>query len=134
MDVILDIKSKRTRIFLEALLPSMLDQLKLATSKKQVLITTMPDCHEDGLTIQIPNSDTIMIVMNSRTKLMQLGLTLAHELVHVAQMARGLLKPAKRGGNIWAGKYYPKSTPYLDRPWEVQAFSKQELLLRKALG
>jgi hypothetical protein len=27
---------------------------------------------------------------------------------------------------------YGKTTPYLDMPWEIEAFSKQELILRRA--
>jgi hypothetical protein len=59
-------------------------------------------------------------------------MTLAHELVHVKQMAKGILKSTKNGSQIWAGKKYSKRTKYLDRPWEIEAFSKQELILRRA--
>jgi hypothetical protein len=34
---------------------------------------------------------------------------------------------------MWKGKRYSKKTKYLDMPWEIDAFSKQELLLRRAL-
>ena len=33
---------------------------------------------------------------------------------------------------VWLGKMYSKKTPYLDMPWEIEAFSKQELILRRA--
>jgi hypothetical protein len=43
------------------------------------------------------------------------------------------LKSAKNGDQIWAGKRYSKNTAYLSRPWEIEAFSKQELILRRAI-
>jgi hypothetical protein len=53
-------------------------------------------------------------------------------MVHVKQMAKGILKSTKNGAQIWAGKKYSKRIKYLDRPWEIEAFSKQELILRRA--
>jgi hypothetical protein len=63
----------------------------------------------------------------------ELALALSHEMVHVKQMAKGQLKGASRGAQMWMGKRYPASTPYLDRPWEVEAFSRQELIMRRAI-
>ena len=57
---------------------------------------------------------------------------LAHEMVHVKQLAKGVLKTRKTGSFIWAGKRYSKKTEYLSMPWEIEAFSKQELILRRA--
>jgi hypothetical protein len=48
-------------------------------------------------------------------------------------MAKGKLKSTKRGAHLWAGKVFSKSTKYLERPWEVEAFSRQELIFRRAL-
>jgi hypothetical protein len=42
------------------------------------------------------------------------------------------LKNRKSGSYIWAGKRYSKNTAYLSMPWEIEAFSKQELILRRA--
>jgi hypothetical protein len=66
-------------------------------------------------------------------KLKEIGLTLAHEMVHVAQMAKGKLKTAKNGSAVWCGKQYSKRTKYLNMPWEVDAFSKQEIIFRRAI-
>jgi hypothetical protein len=61
-----------------------------------------------------------------------LGVTLAHELTHVAQFAKGQLKPTAKG-RLWKGKFYKANHPYLDQPWEIQAFSKQEIVFRRAI-
>jgi hypothetical protein len=53
-------------------------------------------------------------------------------MVHVKQMAKGTLKSTKNGTTIWAGKKYSKKTEYLSMPWEIEAFSRQELILRRA--
>jgi hypothetical protein len=50
----------------------------------------------------------------------------------VRQMALGLLK-TENGANYWRGKRYTPRTKYLDMPWEVDAFSKQELIFRRAI-
>ena len=50
---------------------------------------------------------------------------LGHEMVHVKQLAKGILKNKQNGVNIWAGKRYTNKIAYLDMPWEIEAFSKQ---------
>jgi hypothetical protein len=61
-----------------------------------------------------------------------MGLTLAHEMIHVQQMARGILKTVK-GINYWRGRKYSKKTKYLDMPWEIGAFSRQEIIFRRSI-
>jgi hypothetical protein len=53
-------------------------------------------------------------------------------MVHVKQIAKGKLKTVK-GINFWNGKKYSNKTKYLDQPWEIEAFSKQELIFRRAI-
>lgn len=125
-------KSKR-RAFLEGIMPSLLRQLNLHRYSGSILISFQRDCKDAGMTVPLPGARMYFVVLNPRNTLEALGMTLAHELVHVAQMVRGTLQGAPNGGTVWAGTLYPGSTPYLDRPWEIQAFSKQELLLRRAI-
>lgn len=124
--------SKKLR-FLESIMPSLLSQLGLTHRAGSVLITLQKDCPDAGLTVPLTGGRMYFVVLNPRQSLEALGVTLAHELVHVAQMIRGTLVGAPRGSYRWSGVRYPKSTPYLDRPWEIQAFAKQELLLRRAI-
>jgi hypothetical protein len=126
-------RSTQKRKFLEAIMPSLVKQLHMESSKASVLISMEADCPHTGLTVPLANANLYMVVLDSRQRPEALGVTLAHEMVHVAQMAKGTLRSATRGGTTWAGRRYSKNTPYLERPWEIQAFAKQELLLRRAL-
>lgn len=127
--------SRRNKKFVEALLPSMLKQLKLENSSKGLLVRVADEAGDDqGFTVDFTGiSGCYLVVVKPHRYLKEIGLTLAHEMVHVKQMAKGILKPKKNGVNLWAGKKYGNKTQYLDRPWEVEAFSKQELILRRAI-
>ena len=116
------------------MLPSMVRQLGLEKSRKALLIRVANECEGDteGMTIDLSKwTGAYLVIIKPRRNLVQLGLTLAHEMVHVKQLAKGLLKQ-KRSGHTWLGKMYSKKTPYLQMPWEIEAYSKQELILRRA--
>ena len=124
----------RSKKFVEAMLPSMIRQLGLERCRKALLIRVANECDgEAGLTVDLSKwTGTYLVVLTPNRNLVQLGLSLAHELVHVKQLASGLLKQT-RNGHTWAGKRFSKKTPYLDMPWEIDAFSRQELILRRAI-
>ena len=114
-------------------MPSMIRQLKLESSKKVVVIRVADECGENqGATVDLGIHFGYIVVIKPTRKLKDLGMTLAHEMVHVKQLAKGTLKYRKTGSFVWAGKRYKKTTEYLSRPWEIEAFSRQELLLRRA--
>jgi hypothetical protein len=126
--------SRRNKKFIESMLPSMIKQLGLEKSNKAVLIRVADECqgNNQGLTIDLSaQTGAYLVVIKPKRNLVELGLTLAHEMVHVRQLAKGMLKQ-KRSGHTWLGKMYGKKTPYLDMPWEIEAFSRQELILRRA--
>lgn len=125
--------SVRNRKFIEAILPSMIKQLGLENSRKAVVIRVANECGDDnGITVDLSKyTGCYMVVIKPHRMLKEIGLTLAHEMVHVRQLAKGILKQ-RRSCNIWAGKKYNKNTAYLDMPWEIDAFSRQELILRRA--
>lgn len=127
--------SRRNRKFVEALLPSMLSQLKLDNCTRALLIRVEDECGDNqGFTLDLtPATGSYLVIIKPTRKLKEIGLTLAHELVHVKQMAKGILKSTKTGATVWAGKRYSKKTKYLDQPWEIEAFSRQELILRRAI-
>ena len=126
--------SARSKKFVEAMLPSMVRQLGLEKSRKALLIRVANECEGDteGMTIDLSKwTGAYLVIIKPKRNLVQLGLTLAHEMVHVKQLAKGLLKQ-KRSGHTWLGKMYSKKTPYLQMPWEIEAYSKQEMILRRA--
>ena len=122
----------KTKKVIESLLPSMLEQLKLTKSKKFLHIIIDQDLEELGTTVPLKGLDTYLVVIRPVKDMAMLGATLAHELTHVAQFAKGTLQLTPKGKR-WKGKYYGRKTPYLDQPWEIQAFAKQELIMRRAI-
>ena len=124
--------STKTKRFVESLLPSMLEQLKLTKSKKLLHVIIDPDLEDLGTTVPLKGIDTYLVVLRPVKDIAVLGATLAHELTHVAQFAKGTLQMTPRGKR-WKGKYYGRNVPYLDQPWEIQAFAKQEIIMRRAI-
>ena len=127
--------SRRNKKFIEAILPSIIRQLKLETSTKAVVIRVADECGTNsGITVDLSQATgCYMVVIKPHRNLKEIGLTLAHEMVHVKQMAKGTLKSLRGGAHLWANKKYSKKTEYLSMPWEIEAFSKQELILRRAI-
>lgn len=117
--------------FVRAIMPSIIRQLGLTRSRKTVLVRIAKECEGMGMTVPLDGLDSYVIVIKPM-KLKDVGLTLAHEMVHVRQMARGTLQ-AINGVNYWCGKKYTKRTKYLDQPWEQDAFARQEIIFRKAI-
>jgi hypothetical protein len=110
----------------------MMAQLGLDRSRKLLVIKVDSDLTELGTTVPLTGIDTFLVVLKPTKNWVNLGVTLAHELTHVAQFAKGLLKPTAKG-RTWKGKFYKADHPYLDQPWEIQAFERQELIFRRAI-
>lgn len=118
--------------YIESLLPSMARQLGLTRSRKYLMIKVDRELEEQGTTIPLMGLDTFLVVLKPTRNLVNLGITLAHELAHVAQFANGTLQLTPKGKR-WKGKFYPTDYPYLEQPWEVQAFARQEIVFRRAI-
>jgi hypothetical protein len=122
----------KTKRYIEALVPSMLAQLGLAKNKRLLMIKVDPELEEMGTTVPLVGLDTYLVVLKPTRNFYSLGVTLAHELVHVRQMAKGILKILPKGKK-WNGKYYGRSVAYLQQPWELDAFARQEIVFRRAI-
>lgn len=122
----------KTKLFIESVLPSMLDQLRLTNCKKLLLVKTDHELTDMGSTVPMLMINTYLVVIKPTRDFHVLGTTLSHELVHVRQLARGLLKITPKG-RMWNGKFYSKKMPYLQQPWEIQAFAQQEIVFRRAI-
>jgi len=58
--------------------------------------------------------------------------TLAHEMVHVKQMARNELRQYSRiKGHRFHGTFVSDDTEYWDLPWEIEAHGREQGLLRQ---
>ena len=124
--------SPKAKRFVESLLPSMIEQLKLTKSRKLLHVIIDPELEDLGTTVPLTGLDTYLVVLRPVKDIATLGATLAHELTHVAQFAKGTLQITPRGKR-WKGKYYGRRVPYLEQPWEIQAFAKQEIIMRRAI-
>jgi hypothetical protein len=132
MEFKVNASSAKKRRFIEAILPSMIEQLGLTNSRKAVVVQLESDCEGMGMTVPMDIIDSYVVVIQPKMSIKDIGLTLAHEMVHVRQMAKGILKTVN-GTHYWAGKRYTKRTKYLDQPWEQDAFARQEIVFRKAI-
>jgi hypothetical protein len=132
MNFAVEARSVKNRKFVEAIMPSMIRQLGLQNSKKTVLVRVARECEGQGMTVPIDGLDSYVVIVQPG-RLADMGVTLAHEMVHVQQMSKGYLKTSKNGSALWCGKKFGKKTKYLEQPWEVNAFSKQEIIFRKAI-
>ena len=126
--------------FLYSLMPSMIEQLGLTRSRRAVLIKVTDEIEEgmQGATLYIEIADCYLVLIKqpkrvTKASLLEMGTTLAHEMVHVRQLAKGHMKFLPNQARIWMGKRYNKRTHYLDQPWELDAFARQEIVFRKAI-
>lgn len=133
MEFVVQSRSKKLKHYVETLMPNMIKQLKLERSRKFVLIEIARDITPGafGSTTNLPGLDSYVIALKPQ-KWADLGATLAHEMVHVKQFAKGHFQIVDNK-YFWKGKRVTKRVKYLDQPWEVEAFSKQEILFRKAI-
>lgn len=133
MEYIIETKSKRTRTLFEAIVPRMIKELKLTRSRKTLMIKVSKNelNGQEGATAPLDMIDAYVVLIKPKN-LKDMGITLAHEMIHVKQLAKGTLKQVN-GVNYWKGKRYRKNHKYLNLPWEIEAFSKQELLFRRTL-
>lgn len=73
---------------------------------------------EDYNVLGMPNDFVIEIHRNTEAEMLK---TLAHEMVHVLQYARGELNETM---TMWRGKYVnAEKLPYEEQPWEIEAES-----------
>ncbi len=125
-------RSERTRQFIDSIMPSMIRQLGLTHSRKFVLVEVSNACGEaHGSTTPLPGLDSYVIVIKPR-RWEDMGVTLAHEMVHVRQLAKGILR-AENGKKWWKGQLYSRRVKYLDQPWELDALAQQDIVFRRAL-
>jgi hypothetical protein len=135
--------SPKNRKFATSLMPSIIKQLKLEKSNAAVcvIIEDFGDNEGTAVDLNVLGVGGFLVLIKPQNlrgnKFIighrELAISLSHEMVHIKQMVKGQLKSGPDGSQTWLGKNYPASTPYLDRPWEIEAFSRQELIMRRAI-
>lgn len=109
--------------------------LKIQNSRFSLTVVSQINLQKDtGGWGRTTHTDTdIVMCIDARLNMQTLMTTLAHEMVHVKQIATGLLKLdmiRNKPVTIWKGKVH-KEVDYLDQPWEILAFSKQEIMTQR---
>jgi hypothetical protein len=140
MEYLVEANNAKSKKFLDSLMPSIIDQLGLTNSRRAVLVKVTNEQLEgmEGATLNMEFADCYLVLIKqpkrlSKTALLNMATTLAHEMVHVRQLAKGMLKYLPNQSKMWMGKRYTKKTKYLDQPWEQDAFARQEIILRRAI-
>jgi len=133
MEIEVITRSKGKRELIHTVASLFAQTLNLKSSKYKLTIGTVSGIAKadetNGAVCQIGPKDLMMFI-DSRLPLHQLLITLAHEMVHVKQYAKGQLKlkTTRRGNTFftWLGKKYKGE--YYDLPWEIEAFSRERVL------
>lgn len=58
---------------------------------------------------------------------------LCHEMIHLSQYENGRLRRFENT-LIWDGSPYDNATPYMERPWEIEAFKIQTQLIKHLIN
>ena len=134
MDIAYSIRSKGTRALVESVISFFEQDLKLTKSKWSLDVYTRRGLADNdgcrGSVTRVGPKHLIMM-LDSKLDVERLVLTIAHEMVHVKQFARGQIKeiPGRTQVRYWMGKKVRKS--YYEQPWELEAFSKERILANK---
>lgn len=134
MEIQVNSRSKVRKEFIAACSKMFADMLNLNDSKFSVEIYTVANLRKDdnnnGVVTQI-GPKKIAMMLDSRLPMSRLLYTLAHEMVHVKQIAKGQYRGQRsKNGRIvtvWMGKVV--KADYLDRPWEIEAFKRENTLV-----
>ncbi len=136
MEINVNIRSQAKRELIYAVASLYAKILRIRESKYTLTIGTISGLAKadkmNGAVVLLENKH-LLLTLDSRLSLEKLFQTLAHEMVHVKQYAKGQLKvvyPARGESYFtWFGKRHKKH--YYDSPWELEAFSRERILANK---
>ena len=92
------------------------------------------DAEDDGL----PLPRSFLIEIRKTKKKIHMFSVLAHEMVHLKQMATGEMKDRyshlkRKYVTVWRGDKYDDDVSYWDQPWEQEAYGLENSLVAKFL-
>jgi hypothetical protein len=133
MDIQFNIRNSDTKLFIGNVVKYFEQDLKLKNSKWTLDVRAKRGMRlEDGTrgSVTYVAPKYLVMILDSGLDLERLVLTIAHEMVHVKQYARGQIKhKLGQKTRYWMGKPVRKS--YYKQPWEIEAFSKERILANK---
>lgn len=131
-------RSKERAGLIEVLAQFYAKELKIQNSKYRLTIYTVSGLEKkDGMrgVIGLIEPGHLSMAVDSRLGTEQMFRTVAHEMVHAKQWVRGQVKQyQKRNGELdltWMNRKY--KCAYYDRPWEIEAYSRESVLANKVL-
>mgnify|MGYP000417874115 CR=1 FL=1 len=117
---------------IDKLMPRLKDKLYITIEFEQGLYENYfinGDCVVDGEDFR-PRD--FIIRLDANISNVEMLTTVAHEMVHVKQMARDELRQYSRiKGHRFNGLFISDETEYWDRPWEIEAHGREQGLLRQ---
>lgn len=127
-----NIRNKKQRDMVINVINTYITELKLRSSRYSLQVFAVADLVKikgiNAGTMLAPDKE-ILLGFDPTLKPEVLCRTLAHEMVHAKQFAKGQLR-GKFGRTkmtyTWMGKKCRKT--YYNQPWEIEAFSKESLL------
>ena len=135
MEIKIVSRSKARKITIDLATRFLRKELKLEKSTYVLQIHTMSGLrkHEgyNGVVAQTGEREITMMV-DSRLGEGDLIQCVAHEMVHVKQIAKGQLTIDKFSRQLWLGQRV--NVVYHERPWEQEAFARERLLASRALA
>jgi hypothetical protein len=136
MEIKVVCKSLEKREFIESVAFLYARMLNIEANKVFIEVKTVPGLiksmgYNGGL---IPvDSKNMCLLLDSRLDIEQMLITLAHEMVHAKQYAKGQLRQRvnKKGNAVytWLGREF--KTSYFDSPWELEAFKRERVMANR---
>jgi len=137
MEFVVDMRNGNRKDMIEGCLRVFIRELKLEKSKTQLFVFSKKDFEkEQGCAGMVyPYAEGLITMdLDSRMSVEKLIEVVAHEMVHVKQIAKGQLKYVGKK-MFWKGKrVYPKKMSYYDHPWEIEAWKMQRYLETRVWG
>jgi hypothetical protein len=134
MEIEIVTRSVKRKFMLAAASHFLRKELKLEKSRYALTIYNAPGLRKregfNGICSKTGDNDIIIIVDGGLSEV-DLIQCLAHEMVHVKQIAKGQLQLDSKNRQLWLGQRGPKE--YHERPWEKEAFARERILAFRAL-
>ena len=131
MKVVVDMRKSGRKEMIEGCITLFIKELKLEKSKSTLFVFSRKNFEKEtgAAGMVYPYAEGLITMdLDSRLGMDKLIHTLAHEMVHVRQIAKGQL--AYDGRKIfWKGqRVYPKRMSYYNHPWEIDAWRNEKVL------
>ena len=126
-------RRSQTRDYIESVVRFLAQELKLENSSWALEVHTQRGMAKQndvrGCVTRV-GPKYLLMYLDSALDVERLTITIAHEMVHVKQYAKGQIqfKHGRKTPN-WMGKKSKKH--YYEQPWELEAFTKERILANK---